>query len=314
MCRAPAAFGRKSRGLLKAVPRVTTVPEASRVLSTIFLLPTPPRPWFSFSISNTSLLVEKVEVASFQAVQATADEEEEESGQAYTAIVRAHRDVEESGLQHAFIQICPVDIGAKSLKIAGSLDFKNPYGYLPGADFGCLPFELFRVLASVALGAGFGYAMWRHRASVLTVHKMILGVIVLATLEACTWWGAYSYMNRTGKPYCCPYPGTVVLAMVMEVLRRTTSRFMLLMICLGYGITRMQLERREMISVVALTVAFCASGILQLASSVASASNVGNGDAYENYNPLLAVPALLFDMVSGKMWVLYPQRGTLFSR
>ncbi|CAM9286326.1 unnamed protein product [Hapterophycus canaliculatus] len=238
-----------------------------------------------------------VEVQSFAAVLTAGDEEDTESGQAYTAIVRAHRDVEESGLQHAFIQVCPVDVGAKSLKIAGSLDFKNPYGYLPGADFGCLPFELFRVLASVALGAGFGYAMWRHRASVLTVHKMILGVIVLATLEACTWWGAYSYMNRTGKPYCCPYPGTVVLAMVMEVLRRTTSRFMLLMICLGYGITRVQLEKREMISVVALTAAFCASGILQLASSVASASNVGNGDAYERYNPLLAVPALLFDMV-----------------
>lgn len=257
---------------------------------------------------NASLLTAKVEVASFAAVLDSGNEEDAESGQAYTANVRAHRDIDESGLQHAFIQVCPVDVGAKSLKISGSLDFKNPYGYLPGADFGCLPFELFRVVASIALGIGFGYAMWRHRASVLTVHKMILGVIVLATLEACTWWGAYSYMNSTGKPYCCPYPGTVVLAMVMEVVRRTTSRFMLLMICLGYGITRVQLERREMISVVALTVAFCASGILQLASSVASASNVGNGDAYENYNPLLAVPALLFDMVRGKGSLLRGRR------
>ena len=220
----------------------------------------------------------------------------------YTAHIQAHRDIAESGLQHCFIQVCSASVGATVLetlvlKTSGSLDFRNPYGFLPGADYGCLPFELFRVVASVALALAFGYAMYHHRTSVLTVHKMILGVIILATLEAGTWWGAYSTMNRTGKPYCCPYPPTVVLAMVMEILRRTTSRFMLLMICLGYGITRVSLEKREMVSVVALTVAFCGSGVLQLASSVASASSVGNGDEYENYNPLLAVPALLFDMV-----------------
>lgn len=232
---------------------------------------------------------------SFPVSRATGDEEDAQS--AFMANIVAHRDVEESGLQHAFIQVCPASVDATILKTTGDLEFKNPYGFLPGADFGCLPFELFRVVASIALGIGFGYAMWFHRASVLTVHKMILGVIILGTLEAGTWWAAYSYMNRTGKPYCCPYPSAVVLAMVMEVLRRTTSRFMLLMICLGYGITRMQLERKELISVVALTVAFCSSGILQLASSVASASHVRNGAEYESYNPLLAVPALLFDMV-----------------
>lgn len=66
-------------------------------------------------------------------------------------------------------------------------------------DFGALPFELFRVLASIALGAFFSYAMWRHRANVLPVHKMILGVVVLGTLEALSWLTAYSYMNRTGQ-------------------------------------------------------------------------------------------------------------------
>ncbi|CBJ28368.1 G-protein coupled receptor [Ectocarpus siliculosus] len=239
-----------------------------------------------------------VEVISFPAVRnADYGAEDGALGQAYTADVLAHREITESGLQHAFIQVCPTDVGAEVLNTAGSLDFRNPYGYLPGADYGCLPFEVFRVVASMALGIGFGYAMLAHRASILPVHKMIIGVIVLSTLEASTWWGAYSYVNATGRPYCCPYPGVVVLAMLMEVVRRTTSRFMLLMICLGYGITRVQLERREMISVCALTVAFFASGIVQLASSVGSASNVGSGGEYETYNPLLAVPALLFDMV-----------------
>ncbi|CAN0376800.1 unnamed protein product, partial [Ectocarpus sp. 12 AP-2014] len=136
-----------------------------------------------------------VEVISFPAVRNTDYGEDGVLGQAYTADVLARREIAESGLQHAFIQVCPTDVGAEVLNTAGSLDFKNPYGYLPGADYGCLPFEVFRVVASMALGIGFGYAMLAHRASILPVHKMIIGVIVLSTLEASTWWGAYSYVN-----------------------------------------------------------------------------------------------------------------------
>eukprot|EP00752_Nemacystus_decipiens_P010031 g8944.t1 len=134
-------------------------------------------------------------------------------GEGFTASVVAHREIADSGLQHCFIQVCPV-MEVYQLAASGSLDFRNPYGFLPGADYG-----------------------------------------------------------------------------------RTTSRFMLLMICLGYGITRISLEKREMTSVVALTAAFLGSGILQLASSVASASSLGKYAEYETYNPLLAVPALLFDVI-----------------
>ncbi|CAM9116021.1 unnamed protein product, partial [Laminaria digitata] len=241
-----------------------------------------------------------VEKIPFPAVVAT---ENGQNSDHYTAKVTAHRDVSESGLQHAFIQVCPAEMGTSTLTINGDLTFKNPYGYLPGMDFGCLPFELFRFLASIALGALFSSAMWRHRATLLPVHKMIFGVVVLGTVESLSWLAAYSYMNSTGKPYCCPYPGTVILAMIMEVLRRTTSRFMLLMICLGYGITRVQLEKREMISVVTLTAIFLVSaGFVQLASSVGSASHVRNGQHYGEYDSMLAVPALLTDMVF-LMWI-----------
>lgn len=66
-------------------------------------------------------------------------------------------------------------------------------------DFGCLPFELFRFLASIALGVLFSSAMWRHRATLLPVHKMIFGVVVLGTVESLSWLAAYSYMNSTGE-------------------------------------------------------------------------------------------------------------------
>ena len=70
-----------------------------------------------------------------------------------------------------------------------------------GMDFGCLPFELFRSLASIALGVLFSSAMWRHRATLLPVHKMIFGVVVLGTVESLSWLAAYSYMNSTGEKW-----------------------------------------------------------------------------------------------------------------
>lgn len=66
-------------------------------------------------------------------------------------------------------------------------------------DYGCLPFEVCRVVASIALGLFFTFAMWRHRETVLPVHYMILGVVVLGTFEAASWLIAYSYMNKTGQ-------------------------------------------------------------------------------------------------------------------
>ncbi|CAN0037127.1 unnamed protein product, partial [Sphacelaria rigidula] len=158
----------------------------------------------------------------------------------FVADVLAHRDVDEAGLHNVFFQLCPVGIEVHSITAEGELTFRNPYGYMPGMDYGCIPFEIFRVLASLALGTFFGLVMRRHRLTVLPVHYMIFGVVVLGTFEAASWLSAYLRMNNTGEPYCCPYPGSVVLAMIMEVLRRTTSRFLLLMICLGYGITRVE--------------------------------------------------------------------------
>lgn len=69
---------------------------------------------------------------------------------------------------------------------------------------------------------------------------------VLFVITLCVRYGDYQFipcpffLSAAGNPYCCPYPGSVIVAMIMEVLRRTTSRFLLLMICLGYGITRVQ--------------------------------------------------------------------------
>ena len=71
-------------------------------------------------------LVLQVERSSFPATGNGQD-----TDQSYTAKVAARREVSESGLQHAFIQVCPAEVGTSALTLNGDLTFRNPYGYLP---------------------------------------------------------------------------------------------------------------------------------------------------------------------------------------
>ena len=71
---------------------------------------------------------------------------------------------------------------------------------------------------------------------VIKVHYFITAVVWMAAIEALGWFMAYVLMNTGGAPYCCPFPPAVVVAMCFEMLRRTLSRALLLIICMGYGL------------------------------------------------------------------------------
>jgi hypothetical protein len=81
--------------------------------------------------------------------------------------------------------------------------------------------------------------------SVLSLHKAVLLVLMVATLEAASWFIAYVTLNESGSPYCCPFPGQVVAAILLQVVRQTISRSLLLTMSLGYGIARDRLESYE---------------------------------------------------------------------
>jgi hypothetical protein len=52
---------------------------------------------------------------------------------------------------------------------------------------------------------------------VIPLHHAIVIVYVIALTEAIVWYVAYQNINLTGEPYCCPFPSTVVAALVLQV-------------------------------------------------------------------------------------------------
>jgi len=224
-------------------------------------------------------------------------------GQEWEALVHADYKVLQSGVQNVLFQVCPSLMSLSSVALAGEISFKNPYGYLPGRFYGYLPFEGARFFAFLAFFMLYLGMVVKHRKHLLRLHYAILGVLVVATAEALSWFLAFSHMNSQGTPYCCPFPAVVISAMVFELIQKTASRALLLLICLGYGIARPSLQKGEWFSLGTLTLLYLGATILDEASEIGEAQQIGGSGGRtekggDGSNRMLwSFPALLCDIV-----------------
>ncbi|CAI5747260.1 unnamed protein product [Peronospora destructor] len=199
----------------------------------------------------------------------------------------------ESGLQTALVMPCwkqknaafgyPVSadefvaypLADPLLHVDATISFKNPYGYLPGLLYGLFPFNGVLSLMYVALGVYFLVLMNRHRQSVVGVHFFLLVVLLLATSESVAWFVTYKLLNDSGVPACCPYPDSVLFSTFVKVLAGMFARIATTLVCLGYGIVRMQVSWPEVFVVSGLGICyFVAVGALE----VSHLANQSDGD------------------------------------
>ncbi|KAL5343071.1 lung seven transmembrane receptor-domain-containing protein [Aspergillus crustosus] len=121
------------------------------------------------------------------------------------------------------------------------IEFRNAYGELPAAQIPKLPFYggLTIVYAVVGLYWAFLYVQNRH--DILPVQNYITAILVFLILEQLMTWGFYDYQNRHGLNI-----GAKVLMVIVAVLnaaRTSFSFFLLLIVCMGYGVVKPSLGR-----------------------------------------------------------------------
>ena len=196
------------------------------------------------------------------------------------------------GWHNVIFQFCGTDKAAMpAAKMDGYVSFRNPYGYLPAELYGLLPFEAARAVAFSLMGFVFfvlfllyrytdilnsapssyhhTYILIAYRDSAIPLHFAILFVFSIACIESGVWFGAYEQINRTGTPYCCPFPTIVVAGLVLQIFRQTVSRCLLLIVALGYGVVRPKLMPQEWTAVVIVSLLyFVAAGISQVSEIV----------------------------------------------
>ncbi|KAK3333550.1 lung seven transmembrane receptor-domain-containing protein [Cercophora scortea] len=150
-------------------------------------------------------------------------------------------------------------------KYEALVEFRNAYGELPATQIPKLPFYGGITILYALVLVFWGFLYFQHRADILAVQNYITAILMFLVIEMLMTWGFYDYLNRNGSNV-----GSKVLLIVVAVLnaaRNSFSFFLLLIVCMGYGVVKPTLGR-TMIWVRWLAIAHFVFGILYAVTSL----------------------------------------------
>jgi hypothetical protein len=145
------------------------------------------------------------------------------------------------------------------------VSFRNAYGELPAAQIAKLPFYGGITIVYAVIGIFWGFLYFQNRHDILAVQNYITAIIGFLVLEMLMTWGFYDYQNRYGNNV-----GAKVLMIVVAVLnafRNSFSFFLLLIVCMGYGVVKPTLGK-TMTIVRWLAVAHFVFGVIYAVASL----------------------------------------------
>ncbi|SNX86165.1 related to PTM1 - member of the major facilitator superfamily [Melanopsichium pennsylvanicum] len=157
----------------------------------------------------------------------------------------------------------------------GRVEFFNSFkGNLPAAEYPKLNFYFTMTIAYIALGAYWLWLCIKHKDQLLTVQYFISGTIAFLVIEMAAQWIYYSYLNNhlidffrirevngaTSVTAVARF--LLVLTSVLDAGRNSVSFFLLLIVAMGYGVIRPNLEKKVMMRVRMLTAAHFVFGVL----------------------------------------------------
>ncbi|BDD55904.1 hypothetical protein MPDQ_003282 [Monascus purpureus] len=145
------------------------------------------------------------------------------------------------------------------------VEFRNAYGELPAAQIAKLPFYGGLTIVYAVIGLFWAFLYVQNRHDILPVQNYITAILVFLIVEQLMTWGFYDYQNRHGLN-----AGAKVLMVIDAVLnagRNSFSFFLLLIVCMGYGVVKPSLGR-TMIYVRILAIAHFVFGVIYAVASL----------------------------------------------
>ncbi|KAF1989957.1 hypothetical protein K402DRAFT_325576 [Aulographum hederae CBS 113979] len=121
------------------------------------------------------------------------------------------------------------------------VEFRNAFGELPAPDIAKLPFYGGLALLYAVIGAFWAFLYVQNRHDILAVQNYITAILIFLVVEMLMTWGYYDYQNRHGINV-----GTRVLMIIASILnagRNSFSFFLLLIVCMGYGVVKPSLGK-----------------------------------------------------------------------
>jgi len=181
-------------------------------------------------------------------------------------------------------------------------EFRNAYGELPGAQIAKLPFYGGLAIVYAVIGIFWAFLYVQNRHDILPVQNYITATIIFLVVEMLMMWGYYDYQNRHGNNL-----GAKVFMLIVSVFnaaRNSLSFFLLLIVCMGYGVVKHTLGK-TMIYVRILALTHFVFGVLYATASLTVAP--------EDAGPLvfLIVLPLAATLTAFYVWTLNSLSATL---
>ncbi|KAI1501272.1 lung seven transmembrane receptor-domain-containing protein [Biscogniauxia marginata] len=147
----------------------------------------------------------------------------------------------------------------------GVVEFREAYGELPATQIPKLPFYGGITILYAVVVVFWGFLYYQHRYDILPVQNYITAILIFLVVEMLMTWGFYDYLNRNGSNV-----GAKVLLVVVAVLnafRNSFSFFLLLIVCMGYGVVKPSLGK-TMVYVRWLAIAHFIFGLVYAVTSL----------------------------------------------
>lgn len=146
-----------------------------------------------------------------------------------------------------------------------AVEFRNAYGELPAAQIAKLPFYGGLAITYAVLGAFWAFLYVQNRSDILPVQNYITATIIFLIVEQLMTWGFYDYQNRHGNNTA--NKAFMIVVSILNAGRNSLSFFLLLIVCMGYGVVKPSLGK-TMIYVRFLAIGHFAFGVIYAVASL----------------------------------------------
>ena len=117
-----------------------------------------------------------------------------------------------------------------------AVEFRNAYGELPGAQIAKLPFYGGLTITYAVLGIFWAFLYVQNRSDILAVQNYITATLIFLIVEQLMTWGYYDYQNTHGNNGL--NKAFMVIVSILNAGRNSLSFFLLLIVCMGYGVVK----------------------------------------------------------------------------
>lgn len=168
---------------------------------------------------------------------------------------------------------------------SGSIEFRNAYGHLAGAEVPKLPlYGMMTILYALGMAA-YGWQFYLHRHELLPLQKYMLFFFGFLTAETILVWSFYDLKNNVGdKAGVYVY---MAFVSTLNAVKFAFSLFLLAVICHGYGVVYPKLEKPVMLKCKLVGAANFVAGVLHFIPGYISNPEVKLGMSFGLRLPLM---------------------------